>query len=58
MTSYNQYVAVKGAGRQASVVGPEWQAYKAKHADKVPWYSRAGSAPLYHLHARHANTRP
>ena len=43
ITSYNHYVAAKGAGRQASIVGPEWTAYKAKHADKVRWcYSRAG----------------
>ena len=35
MTSYNQYVAVKGAGRSSIIVGREWTAYKAKHADKV-----------------------
>ena len=35
ITSYNQYVTAKGFGRQASIVGREWTAYKAKHADKV-----------------------
>ena len=36
--SYNQYVAVKGAGRHATIVGPEWKAYKAKHSEKVSNY--------------------
>lgn len=36
--SYNQYVAVKGAGRYATIVGREWKAYKAKHAEKVSNY--------------------
>ena len=35
VTSYNQYVSLKGAGRHTSIVGPEWNAYRAKHADKV-----------------------
>ena len=39
ITSYNQYVSLKGAGRHATIVGPEWTAYKVKHADKVRWYS-------------------
>ena len=42
ITSYNQYRKVKGAGRQPTVVAPEWLAYKAKHADKVRWDSHAG----------------
>ncbi|GMH85286.1 hypothetical protein TrVE_jg7796 [Triparma verrucosa] len=36
ITSYNEYLSLYGAGRHVSIVGPEWQAYKAKHADKVP----------------------
>jgi len=35
ITSYSQYVSAKGAGRYATIVGPEWTAYKAKHADMI-----------------------
>ena len=35
ITSYVQYVSVRGAGRHAKIVGPEWTRYKARHADKV-----------------------